>query len=406
MTDYKIINKCLLCGGSIKEILHLANSPLANEFIYNKDKQDLFPLNLMQCQSCNHIQLDCIVSKERLYRNYFYVSSTSKVNVEHFKTYADLIINEFNLTSKDIICDIASNDGCFLKNFLNQNIKVIGVDPAQNIAKQANDDGVFTIPEFFNKDLAKNISDNYGKAKVITCNNCFAHNEDLDTIVEGVLELLSDDGVFIIENSYLLDILDKGLLDLVYHEHMHHFHIDPLVKYFKKFKLDIFDVERLPNHGGSFRAYMCKAGTREIKQSVYDILNLEKNINTKIDQFCDNVLFLRDKISSRLQQIYNSGKSIAIYGLPAKFTTLAYTFNIDENIIKYGIEDALLKQSNDKQNVYSPGKHIQIFSPDKINTDPVDYIFIGAWNFSDSIIKNNSNFKGTWIIPLPEYKEI
>src|ERR1700686_3980060 len=157
MKDYKIIDKCLLCNGDTKRVFSLGTTPLANEFVSEPIEQDLFPLNLIQCVSCNHVQLDCIVNPERLYRNYSYVSGTSPVNVKHFEDYALKIIDKFSLTPKDTVIDIASNDGCFLKNFKEKNIKVIGIDPAKNIADQANANGIFTIPDFFGITLASNI---------------------------------------------------------------------------------------------------------------------------------------------------------------------------------------------------------------------------------------------------------
>jgi SAM-dependent methyltransferase len=407
MKDCKTINKCLLCNSDTKEILHLGNSPLANEFVKEPVSQDMFPLNLIQCQACNHVQLDCIVDKERLYRNYFYVSGTSPVNVQHFKDYANKIIDMFDLSRFDLVYEVASNDGVFLKNFQEKDIRVIGIDPAKNIAEQANANGIFTIPEFFDKDLAKDLCNKYGKASVVVANNVFAHNEDLSTIVSGVLELLKDDGIFIIENSYLLDVCEKGILDVIYHEHMHQLHLSPLVKFFGLFGLDIFYAERLPNHGGSFRAYMCRKGKRNIDRSVSELLELESGINDKLKQFSSNIQNLKKTLNDKLEQYYLDGKSVVVYGLPAKSTTILHTFDIDTTMIAYGVDDAILKQ-----NIYSPGKHVKIYSPDKIFETKPDVILILAWNFSQSII---NNVKKEWykrfgtvkypafIVPLPKF---
>lgn len=408
MKDYKIINKCLLCNSNTKEILHLGASALANEFVKEPIVQDMFPLNLIQCQTCNHVQLDCIVDKERLFRNYLYVSGTSPVNISHFKDYADKVIDMFDLNRFDLVYDIASNDGIFLKNFQDKDIRVIGIDPAKNIAELANANGIFTIPEFFDQDLAKDLSNKYGKASVITANNVFAHNEDLSTIVKGILELLKDDGVFIIENSYLLDICEKGLFDLIYSEHIHHHSIKPLIRFFDNLGMDIFYAERLSNHGGSFRAYMCKKGKRNIDKSVSELLELEVGINDKLKQLHPNIQNLKAILNDKLEQYYLDGKSIVVYGFAAKSATILHTFDIDAKIIQYGIDDAFLKQ-----NTYSPGKHIKIYSPDKIFETKPDVILILAWNFADSIISNVKkewykrfgNVKyPTFIIPLPKFR--
>jgi SAM-dependent methyltransferase len=396
----QLIKKCLLCKSDTHEILSLGETPLANAFVDNPINQDFFPLTLIQCNSCNHVSLNYIINKKTLFSNYLYVSGTSPVNVKHFKDYADKIIKKFSLTELDTVCDIASNDGCFLQNFKNHGIKIIGVDPAQNIAAQANINGIFTIPEFFDAKLANNMVKKYGKLKVITCNNMLAHNKGIKEIVKGIKRLLHKNGSFIFENSYLLDICDKTLIDLVYHEHIHHFHITPLVKFFNKLKMDIYEVERLPNHGGSIRVYVCLKGKKQIDKSVQECLDVEKTINDKLLLLDNKVQHLKKTLNSRLKELYNQGKSIFIYAYPAKATTLFYAFDLDPNMFEFVIEDAALKIGK-----YTPGNNIPIYGPEKLKETNCDIGLILGWNFAESIKANNSNFKGTWITPLPEYEE-
>lgn len=423
MKDYKIIDKCSLCESNTKLIFSLEETPLANEFldINDEKEQDLFPLNLIQCVECDHVQLDCIVNQSRLYENYNYVSGTSDVNINHFKKYANRIMGlayeltifsdgskyDYYKTSKNIdktIIEIGSNDGTFLKNFKDIGFDVIGIDPAINLKEIAASNGVETITEFFNKETAikfvkPRISNK--KVKAIICNNMFAHNENLSTIVEGVKELLDDDGVFVFEVSYLLDIVNYTLIDLIYHEHIHHHHIKPLIKFFKKFNMAIFDVERIPNHGGSIRVYVCKEGPKSIYKSVNNILNEEKDINTKLENLEENAKKFKKNIIDELTKARN-GKKIIVYGFPAKSTTILYYLGLDKDIIEYGIDDATLKHK------LSPGKHIQIYSDTMMPSNGV--ILILAWNFAKSIIKNHEDFvkkhDGKFIIPLPDYKII
>lgn len=419
MNNYKIIKNCLLCNGNICKIISFGETPLANEFLDKPQKQDTFPLNLVQCIDCNHVQIDCIVDQERLFKNYIYVSGTNKTNVAHFEEYAkDIMIDHLDWmpfknepgmpimgrldhVNNYLLLDIGSNDGTFLKSFMKHSIKVIGIDPAANLKEIALKNGIETITDFFNEETATNIKNNVlnGKTlKVITCNNMFAHNSNLDTIILGVLNLLDKDGIFVFENSYLLDILDKTLVDLIYHEHMHHHHITALQKFFDKYEMDIYDVKRLPNHGGSVRVFVCRRGARSIRQSVFNILKEEQSIPLKIEKFCENFQLLKKMINERLLSLKEENKDIIIFGFPAKATTLMYSFDIDEKLISYGIDDAKLKQGK-----FSPGKHIQIFGNEALTDGSV--VLILAWNFADSIMENNRNFMGTWLVPLPELKE-
>jgi len=416
MKDYKIINKCLLCGKDTKIVFSLGETALANEFVDDHTIiQDIFPLNLIQCTSCNHVQIDCIVDQDRLYRNYSYVSGTSQINIKHFKEYAESVIIKCfgfdalingELNKDTVIIDIGSNDGTFLENFIKYGFYTIGIEPALNLKQEAELKGINVIPEFFNKENASIIKSKLldKKIKLITCNNMFAHNENLDTIVDGVLDLLDDNGIFVFENSYLLDMCDKTLIDLIYHEHMHHHHLGPLKLFFEKHGMKIFNVERIPNHGGSIRVYVCKDNLansfRHIYGSVTNLLKEEENINEKLSNFGKNALILKQKLTNRLNDLKSQGSEIFIYGFAAKSTTLLYYLNIDKNMIAYGIDDAELKQ-----NKFSPGKHIVIFC-DGAAFPLTGTILITAWNFADSIIANHKDFKGLWIVPLPEYREI
>jgi SAM-dependent methyltransferase len=405
MKDAKIINHCLLCDGKTKNILSLNSSPLANEFVSDPTiVQDLFPLNIIQCTNCNHVQLDCVVDRERLFRNYYYVAGTSTQNIKHFQDYANTLIDKFSLSKNSTIVEIASNDGTLLRNFINKGINVIGIDPARNIAAQANKDGIFTIAEFFGPELAEDILADHGKADVVVCNNMLAHNENITDIIIGVKTILKDTGTFVFENSYLLDICDKTLIDLFYHEHLHHFHIKPLIQFFSKLGMDVYDVERLPNHGGSIRVYTCFKDTKEIDKSVGALVELETNINYKLEELNGKVEKLGKQLRDKLNEIKEEGKTVGIFGQPAKAATLLYTFNIDENIIEASYDNA-----KEKINLFSPGKHIKILHPNEIYNRKPDYLLILAWNFSENIILNHKRYLdngGKFIVPLPEMKII
>jgi predicted TPR repeat methyltransferase len=430
-SDYENITICLLCDGPLELVVDFGKTPLANELSDYGDfiDDDLFDLHVMQCQKCNHVQLDTIVSSERLFKDYCYVSSTSKINCDHFISYAQNVIKRFNVQwgnlTGDVVIDIGSNDGLFLKTFKEHGAIVYGIDPAKNVAKIAIQNGIPTLTEFFNFELAQKISSNeitvnnfmknnilidynnntnyisiFKPAKIITANHMFAHTKDLKTVIRGVLELLDDKGVFIFENSYLMDMLDKKIFDVQYHEHCHTHSVTPLVKLFRQFGMKIFDVERLPNQqGGSIRVFTCRnSDDRKIEDNVFKLLNEEKQIKSKIDKFVvdiDNVRINFKRIFSQYQN-----KKVHCYGYAAKTTTLFYYFGITKNNITCCYEDAKLKQ-----NKYSPGLHIPIVPVEQLYENKPDILIVSAWNFAKDIIKTHQKFvkelNGTFIVPMP-----
>lgn len=406
MKQSEIVSNCLLCNGKIEEVISFGNTPLANELMtyneavnFNCEKHQKFDLTLMHCLECGHCQLKTAVNEDRLYKFYCYVSGTNATNVEHFKKYAQKIIDKFYNNDNKLIIEIASNDGTFLKFFDNSFTK-IGIDPAKNLVEEAAKNGVKNIPVFFNESTAKNeINEacNNKKANVIVANNVFAHNKDLKTILDGVKFLLDSNGTFVFENSYLLDILDKKIFDLIYHEHIHHHSIMALTKFFNSMEMKIYDVERLPNHGGSIRVYSChKSNDIKIEPIVYELLNLEISINNKLKEFKSKVDLLKNNIVGIVNELKNMNKKIGILGFPAKATTLLHYFNLS-NSIDYVYDDNPLKQ-----NLYAPGTMIRIQPTSDIYKQNPDVLIVLAWNFADDLINKHKNYKGKFIIPLPE----
>jgi hypothetical protein len=406
----KVFN-CRLCKAPLSEILlKLPDSPLANEFVSEPIKQDLFSLELCSCTNCHHYQLTESVDGEKLFRNYSFVSGTSKVNVAHFTKLAENTVKRFFLKPGDFVVEIASNDGTLLQAFKNLGMRVLGVDPAENIAKIANENGIETLPDFFTSELAKNILLKYGTPKLVIANNIIAHTDYVIDIINGVSGLIKDGGVFIFENSYFKDMYEKTLPDLIYSEHISHYLVYPLSQMFVSCGLHLFDVENIDVHGGSIRGFVSKTNldqSENLKKLITEELELGliSNDTKKIamKKFADKIDELGKNLTNRLKQIKNEGKSIAIYGMPAKATTLMYAFNIDPTMIDFAVDDADLKIGT-----YSPGKHIPVLSPDAIYEKKPDYILILAWNFADSIMKKHlrySNQGGHFIVPIPELKE-
>ncbi len=411
--NYKTSPLCRLCKSSyLSSVLKLTSTPPANAFVSKEKrhiKQKKYPLELFFCEECNHLQLTEIVDPVELFENYVYVSGTSKVFVNHFKNYAKDVVKIYKPRKDKYILDIGSNDGTLLKFFKNMGYSVIGVDPAKEIANKACEDGIKTINDFFNLQTAKKIKNEYSEASLITANNVFAHCDDLRGITQAVSSLLCPNGLFVFEVSYLVDVYQKTFFDTIYHEHLSYHTVTPLIKFFESNQMTLIDVFRVNTHGGSIRCVVKNCSDNsQINDSVWSFVDLEKSLNFSIR---DTFINFSKKIEVRKNELYDlllklksNNKTIAGFGAPAKATTLMYEFGLDNDILDFIVDDSPLKQG-----LYSPGLHIPIFSSSSIETFKPDYLLILAWNFSDSIIKNNQKFHeagGKFIIPLPNLEVI
>ncbi len=403
---------CRLCGyGELSLLLSLTPTPPANAFLQKSmlgESQERFPLDLFFCKNCHHVQLLDVVNPDHLFSNYLYVSGTSPGFVKHFEIYANSIVDQYvpDVENK-LVIDIGSNDGTLLRHFKALGFQVLGIDPASEIAKEANLKGIETKVAFFDSQLARQISSTHGLAQVICANNVFAHADNLSEIVIGVRELLRDDGVFIFEVSYLADVFTKTLFDTIYHEHLAYHSVGPLIPFFKAYGMELINVERVDTHGGSLRAAVqLEGGPHKKRMSVHKHIALETKLG--IDNF-QNLQSWSEKIEKCkkdlilvLDGLKLLGNSIAAYGAAAKATTLMYHFNIGPDVINYIVDDSPLKQG-----LYSPGLHIPILPPTAIYEKRPDAIVILAWNFSMSIMKEHSKYLdlgGKFIVPLPEVK--
>lgn len=407
------LNYCRMCKGKhLKKIITLSPMPPANAFLTKVDlkkKERFFPLQVNFCTDCGQLQLTHIVSPDLLFRNYVYVSSTSPVFIAHFEDYANDLINRYKLNKRSLVIDIGSNDGILLKPLKDNQVKVLGVDPATDIAKKATSAGIETLPHFLSIKLAKNIVAKYGQAEVVTANNAFAHIHDLDEIVESVKILTKENGVFVIEFPYLVDFIKKNLFDTIYHEHLSYLSIRSLSALFKRLGMEIFDAKKVSSHGGSLRVYVKKIGTRSgVKKSVHKFLEEEENLGlNKIKtylKFSKKIKENKKHLIVLLKKLKSQNKTIIGYGAPAKGNTLLNYYKIGPEILDYIVDD-----SEYKQGLYTPGTHIPIYPFSKIKETNPDYIFILAWNFANPLMSKLSDFDkrgGHFIIPVPKARII
>lgn len=398
--NVKVVKTCRAClGKKFKLWFGLGIQPLANNLIDNVEifEEHSFPLGLMVCENCQLVQLTHVVNPDLLFKNYLYYSSTSQVFKDHFLALAKEQFILDKVHKDDLVVDIGSNDGILLAPFKAQGAKVLGIEPAADIANQAVKGGIETIPEYFTLELAGKIRESHGEAKLITATNVFAHVDDLDEILDGVKFLLAPDGRFMIEVAYLPKMIQQGTFDLIYHEHLCYWHLSPLQTLFARKGMYIDEAKIVPVHGGSLRVF-ARVGIATLKDPRDSGL-------TKSKEFWDfpkEVEEHKREIVSVLTKYKKQGKRIIGYGAPAKMSTMTNYFDIGSEVIDYIIDD-----SPAKWNKYSPGQHIKIVEPLKdLSHCTHDFIFIFAWNFAESIIKKcrAAGYKQAFIIPFPRVK--
>lgn len=396
----------------LTKVISLTPTPPANAFLTKRQlkKPELFfPLEVNFCSSCGQLQLSHIVKPELLFINYVYLSSTSPVFVAHFEEYAKDLIKRFKLNKDSLVIDIGSNDGILLTPLKKEGVKVLGVDPAREIAKMATKNGIETLPYFMNTKVARVIVKKYGKAQVVTANNVFAHIHDLDELINAVKVLTERNGVFVIEFPYLVDFLEKNLFDTIYHEHLSYLSLRPLTVLFARHNMQIYDVKKVDSHGGSLRVFVKKKGSvYKVKKSVSDFITKEKNLNldklSTYIRFAKKIKENKKRLKALLSKLKSEQKKIVGYGAPAKGNTLLNYFKIGPEILDYIVDD-----SEYKQGLYTPGTHILIVPPNRIIEDHPDYILILAWNFANPIMKKLpwvKEYGGKFIIPVPAPKII
>ncbi len=402
----KTNTQCRMCKSeNLKLFFDLGETALANSFLSKEElnKPELkYPLRVFFCENCGLSQLVDVVEPEILFRNYVYFSSGMPKLSDHFRNYAEEVVNNFISSKEDLVVEIGSNDGLLLGAIKNLGVKVLGVDPAENIAKVANERGIETIPDFFSEKLASEIVEKYGRAKVMIGNNVVAHIDDHQDLIKGVRALLADDGVFIFEAPYLIDMFENLAFDTIYHEHLSYLSVRPLKKFFEQFGLQVFDVKILPVQGNSLRVYVSYLGKYKVNPSVEKCLKKEKEL--KMDTFeahkelARRAGELKERVVTILHNLKNEGKKIAAYGAPAKGNTLLSYFNIGPEILDYATETL-----PSKIGLYTPGTHIPVINIEEARKNPPDYYLLLAWNYKDVILQKEEAFQkqgGKFIMPI------
>lgn len=373
---------------TIEPILSLGLSPLANNLLDSPDDQtELFPLELTYVPDSCNCQLSYVVPANKMFDTYLYTSSTTKSFREHFERAAELYIKEFNLNQDSLVVDIGSNDGIALRPLLERGIKIVGIEPAVNIAEVANKNGITTYNSYFTEEVVDEIIKTYGNADLVTASNVFAHSDKLKEMAMNVSVLLKKTGTFIIEVQYLMDTIKDLTFDNIYHEHVNYWSVTSLDVFCKSIDLCIAKVVHIDTHGGSIRVYIKKSG-EEIDGSVNTFLESERkfglNSITTFKKFAEDVYTAKNNVIKHIKTLKDRGLTLVGYGAPAKATTSLNFYGITSKELDYIIEDNKLKHGK-----FIPGVKIPIHSKEKLKEALPDVIIVMAWNFFEEIKKNN-----------------
>ena len=403
------MNKCLVCNDNFNPFVDFGNMPIANAFASKEDLQNeyTFEMKVGFCEKCNMVQLVEQPDREKMFHeNYAFFSSTSNYMISHFNAFAKSIISLQSLNEKSFVVEVGSNDGIMLQNFLSNKIPCLGVEPSQNVANVAIAKGIKVITKFFDQPLAKEISKLHQKADAVLSANVMCHIPYIHSIYDGVKTLLKEDGIFIFEDPYLGEIIEKTSFDQIYDEHVFLFSALSVSYLASMHDLELINVEPQITHGGSMRYTIAHKGVKDVSQNVTNLIMKEKKIglNKKYAymNFTNSVDKIKDDLIRLLKELKKDGKKVVAYGATSKSTTVTNYFGITPDLV-----ECIYDTTPIKQNKFSPGAHIPVLPYDQFRQSNPDYVLLFAWNHAEEIMKKETGFMGSnrhWITYIPDVK--
>lgn len=405
------LKKCRICGFSgLIKFLDLGLMPIPNGFLKEEDlnkPERKYELSCLHCNNCGLVQLSNRVNPDLMFKNYVYVPSGSNTMMNNFRNLSYQIFTNLKLGNKSMVVDIGSNDGSLLSFFKNYGTKVLGIDPAENLAKIAEMKGISTEVRHFDFKNAKIIKQKYGFADVICGTNVVAHIHNLHNFFNGISHLLSDKGIFVTEFPYLLDLIKGTEFDTIYHEHLSYFSLRPWLKLVESHGFEIVSAQKLDVHGGSIRLIHRRSKkSKTVIKSISNLISQEKSLDinsTKtLDEFANKVETLKAGLITLLSELKRNAKKIVGYGAAAKGNILTNYFDIGPEILDYIVDSTPYKQG-----LFTPGKHIPVYAESRLLIDKPDYALLLAWNFAEEIIEKEKAFRklgGKFIIPIPKLR--
>lgn len=408
----KRVTQCRSCGGDLSvSLVDLGSTPLANSYLESAaDALDepKYPLHARVCERCLLVQLDYSVPPAVMFKEYAYFSSFSESWLAHSQKFGEWATDEFGLSSASSVVEIASNDGYLLKVFIGMGIPVLGIEPAENVAKVALADGVPTEIAFFGTEVAEELVRDGRSADLVVANNVLAHVPELNDFVAGLALLLKADGIASLEFPHLLRLLEEVQFDTIYHEHVFYFSLYAIERLFESHGLEIFDVHELSTHGGSLRVLAAHEGTRTPREGLARVRQLETDAGmdrmSTYEGFAAKVDHCKHSLNAFLAEARARGEVVVAYGAAAKGNTLLNYCRLSTDAIPY-----VLDRSPHKQGRLLPGSHIPIHAPDTVGDMKPDYLLILPWNLKDEII-DQMDFVRQWgcrfVTPVPEVRVI
>ena len=403
---------CRFCSAPLsRTFVDLGMSPLCQTHIETHQlnhMEPFYPLHAYVCEKCFLVQLEEFVAPGDIFSEYAYFSSYSDSWVQHAKRYADMMIERFHIGSKSLVVEIASNDGYLLQHFVKQQVPVLGIEPAANVAQAALAKNVRSVVRFFGTKSAGEISAEYGQADLLLGNNVLAHVPDLNDFVAGMKLALKPKGVITMEFPHLLRLVESNQFDTIYHEHFSYFSFITVEQVFAVHGLTLFDVDELPTHGGSLRIYgrHKEDDDKPVTARVTELRAREQAAGVdRLDyysSFSEKVKETKRKVLDFLIHAKREGKTVVGYGAPGKGNTLLNYCGIRTDFIDYTVD-----RNPYKQGKYTPGTHIPIYHPDRIRETRPDYLFLLPWNLKDEIMQQVSYIRewgGRFVVPIPEIR--
>lgn len=401
------LKRCQICGSpNLALVLDVGHQPLCDSLVTREqlDQPEVYyPLRLLRCPSCTLTQLDYVVAGSDVYHpQYPYRTGITKEVAEYQVAMAADVTRRYALDGKSLVVDVGSNDGTLLGGFKAHGVRVLGVEPT-NIARIAQAAGIDTMQSVFDEQAARDIVASHGHANVVTASNVFAHMAPLGDVVRGIQALLRDSGVFVLENHYLIDVLEKTQYDTIYHEHIRTYSLKSLVTLFGYYGMTVFHAERVSRYGGNIRVHVCKGSAHPVQASVRALLDAEREFGLDGDavyeRFRGMVAESRDRLLEHAVAARTQGRRLVGNSCPGRANTLLHYCDIGTGLMPYIAE----QPTSLKLGMYSPGKHIPVVDNRILFEEQPDYVVLLAWHLAEPIAADlrRRGLKSTFVKPLP-----